>query len=357
MSRSPPGPPGAQGDPPRAQSQPRAAAAGARRLRRRARERAAAAGPGIIPPDGFRNPPGSPERGGDFGDWSSFFLRRFDRARRGRAAGRPRPARGRGAGRRGQPAQRSRPPDLARPCELPAAARRPHHPDRPLSRRLCLAAAAARAEALRAARSAGRSACRRSTCCCCRTTTTTTSTCRRSRRWPARTASRWSCRSASRAISASAATRGSTSSTGTSEQSAAGARDHGAAGDPLLQAHAVRSQPDALDRLCDPGPRQAGLFRRRYRLWAGVPGARPADSRRSISALLPIGAYEPRLLMQGSHATPEEALQIAPRARARAHGRHALGHDPPDRRAAVRAARALSRRGRRQRATPRTPPG
>jgi N-acyl-phosphatidylethanolamine-hydrolysing phospholipase D len=27
--------------------------------------------------DGFRNPPGSPERGGDFGDWSSFFLRRF----------------------------------------------------------------------------------------------------------------------------------------------------------------------------------------------------------------------------------------------------------------------------------------
>jgi L-ascorbate metabolism protein UlaG (beta-lactamase superfamily) len=28
-------------------------------------------------------------------------------------------------------------------------------------------------------------------------------------------------------------------------------------------------------------------------------------------ALLPIGAYEPRLLMQGSHATPEEALRIA----------------------------------------------
>ncbi len=28
-------------------------------------------------------------------------------------------------------------------------------------------------------------------------------------------------------------------------------------------------------------------------------------------ALLPIGAYEPRLLMQGSHATPEEALEIA----------------------------------------------
>ncbi len=28
-------------------------------------------------------------------------------------------------------------------------------------------------------------------------------------------------------------------------------------------------------------------------------------------ALLPIGAYEPRLLMRGSHATPEEALQIA----------------------------------------------
>jgi L-ascorbate metabolism protein UlaG (beta-lactamase superfamily) len=31
--------------------------------------------------DGFRNPPGSPERGGDFGDWSSFFVRRLtDRA-------------------------------------------------------------------------------------------------------------------------------------------------------------------------------------------------------------------------------------------------------------------------------------
>src|SRR5690606_18851240 len=26
---------------------------------------------------GFRNPPGSPARGGDFGDWTSFFLRRF----------------------------------------------------------------------------------------------------------------------------------------------------------------------------------------------------------------------------------------------------------------------------------------
>jgi N-acyl-phosphatidylethanolamine-hydrolysing phospholipase D len=34
-------------------------------------------------------------------------------------------------------------------------------------------------------------------------------------------------------------------------------------------------------------------------------------------ALLPIGAYEPRLLMQGSHATPEEALQIAGDLRAR----------------------------------------
>ena len=28
---------------------------------------------------GFRNPPGSPARGGDFGDWTSFFLRRFGR--------------------------------------------------------------------------------------------------------------------------------------------------------------------------------------------------------------------------------------------------------------------------------------
>ncbi len=34
-------------------------------------------------------------------------------------------------------------------------------------------------------------------------------------------------------------------------------------------------------------------------------------------ALLPIGAYEPRPLMQGSHATPEEALQIARDLRAR----------------------------------------
>ena len=28
---------------------------------------------------GFRNPPGSPERGGDFGDWASFFFRRLGR--------------------------------------------------------------------------------------------------------------------------------------------------------------------------------------------------------------------------------------------------------------------------------------
>jgi N-acyl-phosphatidylethanolamine-hydrolysing phospholipase D len=34
-------------------------------------------------------------------------------------------------------------------------------------------------------------------------------------------------------------------------------------------------------------------------------------------ALLPIGAYEPRLLMQGSHTTPEEALRIAGDLRAR----------------------------------------
>jgi L-ascorbate metabolism protein UlaG (beta-lactamase superfamily) len=30
--------------------------------------------------DGFRNPPGSPPRGGDFGDWTSFFMRRFERS-------------------------------------------------------------------------------------------------------------------------------------------------------------------------------------------------------------------------------------------------------------------------------------
>jgi N-acyl-phosphatidylethanolamine-hydrolysing phospholipase D len=42
-------------------------------------ERAASSadGPWHHTADGFRNPPGSPERGGDFGDWSSFFLRRF----------------------------------------------------------------------------------------------------------------------------------------------------------------------------------------------------------------------------------------------------------------------------------------
>jgi L-ascorbate metabolism protein UlaG (beta-lactamase superfamily) len=33
-------------------------------------------------------------------------------------------------------------------------------------------------------------------------------------------------------------------------------------------------------------------------------------------ALLPIGAYEPRLLMQGSHTTPEEAVQIGQELRA-----------------------------------------
>ena len=45
-----------------------------------ATERAAssvAGGPWHHTADGFRNPPGSPERGGDLGDWSSFFLRRF----------------------------------------------------------------------------------------------------------------------------------------------------------------------------------------------------------------------------------------------------------------------------------------
>jgi N-acyl-phosphatidylethanolamine-hydrolysing phospholipase D len=31
-------------------------------------------------PGGFRNPPGSPPRGGDFGDWTTFFLRRFGSA-------------------------------------------------------------------------------------------------------------------------------------------------------------------------------------------------------------------------------------------------------------------------------------
>ncbi len=37
----------------------------------------AAGGPWHHTADGFRNPPGSPARGGDFGDWSSFFWRRL----------------------------------------------------------------------------------------------------------------------------------------------------------------------------------------------------------------------------------------------------------------------------------------
>ena len=126
--------PGAEGDPPRAQSRPRAAAAGAGRLRRRARERAAG-GPWHHTADGFRNPPGQPGARRRFRRLVGLLPAPLDRPGGGRAAGRPRPARGRGAGRRGQPAGRSRPADLARPCELPAAARRPHHPDRPLSQR------------------------------------------------------------------------------------------------------------------------------------------------------------------------------------------------------------------------------
>ena len=31
--------------------------------------------------EGFRNPPGSPARGGDFGDWASFFFRHLGRRR------------------------------------------------------------------------------------------------------------------------------------------------------------------------------------------------------------------------------------------------------------------------------------
>ena len=48
--------------------------------------------------EGFRNPPGSPAPGGDFGDWRSFFWRRFASRGHGRTAGGPRPAAGRGAG-------------------------------------------------------------------------------------------------------------------------------------------------------------------------------------------------------------------------------------------------------------------
>ena len=50
-------------------------------------------------------------------------------------------------------------------------------------------------------------------------------------------------------------------------------------------------------------------------------------------ALVPIGAYEPRALMQGSHCTPEEAVRSAASGRARLCAMHwgtiRLTDEPP----------------------------
>ena len=61
-------------------------------------------------------------------------------------------------------------------------------------------------------------------------------------------------------------------------------------------------------------------------------------------ALVPIGAYEPRPLMAGSHCTPEEGVRDRPGVRRRASVRDALGHHPAHRRAGLRAAGALQGR-------------
>ncbi len=51
-------------------------------------------------------------------------------------------------------------------------------------------------------------------------------------------------------------------------------------------------------------------------------------------ALVPIGAYEPRPLMVGSHCTPEEGVRIGREFGAAASVRDALGYHPAHRRAA-----------------------
>ena len=58
-------------------------------------------------------------------------------------------------------------------------------------------------------------------------------------------------------------------------------------------------------------------------------------------ALVPIGAYEPRTLMEGSHCTPEEGVRIGRDLRRTPALRHALGHHPAHRRAPVRASRPV----------------
>ena len=61
-------------------------------------------------------------------------------------------------------------------------------------------------------------------------------------------------------------------------------------------------------------------------------------------AALPIGAYDPASIMQFVHMNPEEAMQAAIDLRATTARGHALRHLRSDRRAAGRAAAALSRR-------------
>ena len=112
------------------------------------------------------------------------------------------------------------------------------------------------------------------------------------------------------------------------------------------------------------------LFDRNQTLWTGYVDPEPPPARAISRAIPPTARCSPSwrpgstgstslccrsaptsraLLMQGSHTTPEEAVQIGARASRRAHRRHALGLDRADRRAAVRAARALPPRRRRRR--------
>ena len=89
----------------------------------------------------------------------------------------------------------------------------------------------------------------------------------------------------------------------------AGIRITALPGDPFQQAWPARPQRQPVVRLPPRGRRPLGPVHRRYRLWPGVRrggAALPAPD----LALVPIGAYEPRPLMRGSHCTPEEGVQI-----------------------------------------------
>ena len=165
-------------------------------------------------------------------------------------------------------------------------------------------------ETLRAARSHPGRGCRRSTSCCCRTTITTIWICRPSRLCPRR-----------ERIQVLVPLRLGHYFTARGfahvreldwhdEVEAAGIKVTGTARDPFLQAHAVRSQRDAVGRLRRAEHAQAHPLRRRYRLRSDLPGARPQRRPFDLS-LVPIGAYEPRLLMQAVHVNPEEAVRLA----------------------------------------------